>query len=65
MLRGLFRWQEEAGDKEIWWARVDRGHGEWDTLSEEQYVIERGEPDFWDLPLKDDHLRGATFSGTV
>jgi hypothetical protein len=56
MVRGLYRWAENNLGAEIWWARIDRSHGEWATLTEEQYVIQGCQPDFWDLPLRDDHL---------
>lgn len=55
-MRGLYRWAESAHGVEAWWARIDKTHGEWATLSKDQYVAEGCQPDFWDLPMKDDHL---------
>jgi hypothetical protein len=55
-MRGLYRWSEERDGIEVWFARIDRSRGEWETIAEEQYLLEGLLPVFGDLPLKDEYL---------
>jgi len=56
MTRGLWRWVDETGGVDRWFARVELRRGEWADVEQEHYEEDRCPPPFWQLPLREDYL---------
>lgn len=55
-MRGMWRWWEETGGGDRWWARVEMEAGRWADVAQVEYERAGHQPAFWDLPLKEDYL---------
>lgn len=60
MTRGMWRWMDETGGKDRWYAHVEVRSGEWADLAQHKYERDGCQPSFWDLPVKEDYMAGVS-----